>query len=266
VTPIDRARARARRAIGVHWRSLPVRGALRVAHGIQHAADNVSHDLFTNGEAVAVQRHPGIALALDVGAFRAEWTGIVRAAHPRARIHAFEPTPATAERLAALVADDELVTVHRCALGSRSGPAPLHVDPERPNLNSLLPDSAPETVTVEVVRGDDVLAEEGIGHVDFLKIDSEGGDFQVLEGFGGALEAGTIDVLEFEYNRWNITARRLLADFYELLEPCGYTIGKVHPDGVDFADYSPALENWRGPACIAVRRARADLVDALRCR
>jgi hypothetical protein len=58
-------------------------------------------------------------------------------------------------------------------------------------------------------------------------------------------------------------SRFLLRDFYQLLEPAGYLVGKIFPNGVDFRPYSPDDENFFGPNFLAVQRKADDLITHL---
>ena len=139
----------------------------------------------------------------------------------------------------------------------RRGAAPGEVLPADDRWSSMIdyPHPAPSIVLSEKVRrGDDVLAEMGIEHVDLLKVDTEGADLTVLQGFSAMLERGDVDVVQFEYGSACVIARALLLDFYELLDGCGYLVGRLGPHGVDFAPYRLESENFFGPNFVAARR------------
>jgi FkbM family methyltransferase len=55
-----------------------------------------------------------------------------------------------------------------------------------------------ENITVATVKLSDIFAQEGITHVDFLSVDTEGSELQVLEGID--FDAVTIDILTVEEN------------------------------------------------------------------
>jgi FkbM family methyltransferase len=253
-----------------HWRHPVVAGSARTARRWLAVYDNNDHDLQVNGEAEVVRRlaHFGVRQVVDVGGFEGDWTALVRAELPDAEVDCFEASPGMVEELQQRFTDDPRVRVHGVALGPEAGESTLYVHQGHASLTSLVP-SDPELtrpVQVRVECGDHHLERAGIDRLDLLKVDAEGYDLEVLRGFGHSLAAGRIRVVQFEYNTWNIRSRSLLADFYELLEPHGYLVGKVHPDGVDLRPYGFELENWVGPACIAVHGSEPELVQALRCR
>lgn len=244
-----------------------LRGVANTARRVLAIYENETYNFEVNGEAEVIERlRPfDLRVAIDVGVYEGEWTRAVRASHPAADVHCFEASPAVAATLRELFADDPKVTVNHLALGPAEEMVTLHVDSLNPSLTSVVASDSTSTTPVDVPmrRGDDYLREHGIEHVDLLKIDTEGFDLNVLRGFSTALESARVTVVQFEYNKWAIRSRALLVDYYQLLEPLGYRLGKVHPDGVDFRDYDPSLENWIGPACVAVHESRPEIIRAL---
>lgn len=105
------------------------------------------------------------------------------------RVIAFEPTPATAARLERNIMLSALrhIDVKRCALSNRAGEATFSVDPGHCGTNRLgaAPGAAPSgreagSITVPL-RTLDSMAND-IGRVDFIKMDVEGHECEVLEG------------------------------------------------------------------------------------
>jgi FkbM family methyltransferase len=253
--------------IGRHWRNPLLRQFAFLADRFTAAYRNENFNATSNGEWAVLQRLPEgtIATALDVGAFNGEWTQLARSVAPKSRIHCFEPSPEAFTELSRRFGDEPGITLRQEALGASDGRANFYLDKRSPTLSSLVPREGEEIQRIEVrVRtGDGYLATAGVDRVDFLKIDAEGNDLDVLRGFRDALAAGAIRVIQFEYSPWNRLSRTLLRDFYELLEPLGYRIGKIHPDCVAIKDYSDMDENFVGPACVAVARHEVGLLAAL---
>src|SRR5690606_5505755 len=82
-----------------------------------------------------------------------------------------------------------------------------------------------------------------IPHINFIKVDTEGNDMRVLLGAARLLEAWAIDYVQFEYNcRW-VAFRNFLKDVFDFVEPMGYRVAKVVPDGIEtFDGWQPDLE------------------------
>jgi hypothetical protein len=103
------------------------------------------------------------------------------------------------------------------------------------------------------MRGDEFLEREGIGEVDFLKLDVEGAEHLVLQGLERHLRQQRVRFVQFEYGRVNILTHFLLRDFYQLFGAYGYVVGKIYPDYVDFREYDLSDEDFLGPNYLACR-------------
>jgi FkbM family methyltransferase len=145
---------------------------------------------------------PG-ALVLDVGANSGYYTSTLAGmVGPGGTVHAFEPSPTCLAVLEQLVDHSPLrnVTVHAVALGAESGTAPYQesVTAGNAGLGTLRPgsgsDSVPnETTRIVTVTTLDRFAEEHVaGEIDFVKIDVEGFEGEVLSGGAGLYGAGQI--------------------------------------------------------------------------
>jgi FkbM family methyltransferase len=122
---------------------------------------------------------------------------------PTGLVHAFEPTPRTRARLEQNLAVNRLTTVKvfPSALGAAPGTAQLRVHYELSGLNTLAPRdvtwnhktlAADEIIDVPVTTLDDHAEREGLGRIDFLKIDVEGFELGVLQGARRLLREGRI--------------------------------------------------------------------------
>lgn len=158
------------------------------------------------------------------------------------------------------------VTVNALGLSDERGTAQVAYLPEFPEGSSaavVQPAGAVDIRECAVEAGDDYCRDHGIEHVNFLKLDVEGFEQKVLKGFDTMLTYGRIDVIQFEYGHLNASVRFLLGDFYELFAEHEYLVGKIYPEAVDFREYDPRDEDFRGPNFLAVRRARTDLIERL---
>jgi FkbM family methyltransferase len=137
-----------------------------------------------------------IDLVLDVGANEGQYARGLRSLGYRGRIMSFEPLPDAFAVLAAAAASDPSWDVHNVAVGAAPGRLPMHVA-DNSVSSSLLAvtatstEAAPEsrasrTVEVAVITLAETLAAHTGARI-LLKIDTQGYEWQVLEGCGGAL-------------------------------------------------------------------------------
>ena len=142
-----------------------------------------------------------INIVLDVGAHYGEYGTLLRRIGYRGRIVSFEPVPASFERLRACAMGDPHWQVHQIALGAADGEQPFNVTAATDLSSFLVPDAAgisgfdewarvTDTIPVRVARLDKVLDEHlrAVPHpAVFLKCDTQGYDWQVLDGAGACL-------------------------------------------------------------------------------
>ncbi len=255
-----------RRWIASHRRLRLARRIAGVCSAYLDAYHNVSYDPCSNGEASVLKAFgdPEVHCVMDVGANLGQWTVLARQAFPNALIHCFEIERETCARLRQAVGSLPRVIINDAGLADQPGEVEIKAYPTAPTLNSLLdyPHPIPSTSRRAVVTtGDEYARSHALGSVDFLKIDVEGSEGHVLRGCHDLLTQGRVQVVQFEYGRANILANFLLRDLYALLTGCGYTVGKIFPDHVDFREYRLSDEDFRGVNYLAVRRERADLLE-----
>lgn len=173
-------------------------------------------------------------IVLDVGA-NLGLVSLQMASKGADRILAFEPNPAPLKFL-----DDTLsanaecgIELHKVALGRANGQMPIDTPVGNMGRASLDVDPSSKTPssTVPVVKLSDLLVQEGVDRVDFMKIDVEGFEAQVLEGlFCGAVRPKRILFEEHEVNG---------SKTVQLLHEEGYVIrGLSAPHHISLAEVS----------------------------
>jgi FkbM family methyltransferase len=119
---------------------------------------------------------------IDVGAHRGDFLRHLLRLAPSGRHMAFEPIP---DMAAALRRDFPSVDVRPFALSNRSGRTSFVYLPTRPAWSGLKPQPCPvdvesEPIEVDLARLDDLVPVARA--IDFIKIDVEGAELEVLEG------------------------------------------------------------------------------------
>ena len=153
----------------------------------------------------ALSRHP-FHNFVDVGANVGQSVEAMLRFRPDAFIWAIEPNAEAHRQLSAAFQDNPRVDCSRMAFGAREGQGTLHVT--RTSSTSFLertggaqPVATDEIIarqSVEVTTLDAFCRGKGIDRIDYLKIDAEGSDLDVLRGAEGLLGNGDIFVVECE--------------------------------------------------------------------
>jgi FkbM family methyltransferase len=181
---------------------------------------------FENAEFAFVKRFlcPGMTV-LDLGAHHGIYTLLAsKCIGPTGKVISFEPSPRERQ---ALLQHTRLnrcrnVLVEGLALGAEAGEADLFVvEGTQTGCNSLRPPASDvppiwSPVRVSVVRLDDWLEEKKIGSIDFVKIDVEGGELDVLRGAQALLTRRPrpvflIEVQDMRTLQWGYEATEIVA-------------------------------------------------------
>lgn len=197
-----------------------------------------------SGEASFLERmlkNCGSPVILDVGANRGSYVEKIMGLCPNARVYAFEPHPATFRELELIARRYGRVEAVNCGMGSEAGTLNLY---DRPSSGSgtehaslyqeVIEGIHHETATATSVRVgtvDAFVAERGLDRITLLKIDTEGHEYQVLQGAGQALANGIVDLIQIEFNEMNVVSRVFFRDFHALLSG-GYDIFRLLPSGL----------------------------------
>lgn len=175
------------------------------------------------------------AVVVDGGANRGEWSReLLRVASPRiANIYAFEPAPDHHRSIASI--GDSRIEIVGAALSNVPGEVQLYGHQPGASIASvyqrdlahygleMVPQCRAPATTIDLF-----MDERGLDRIDFLKLDVEGHELQVLKGASRSLEGGAIRALSFEFGGCNIDSLTYLRDFWNLLSP-GYDIYIVNP-------------------------------------
>ena len=249
-----------------HRRALS--GFARGARFYLDAYENWSYDIDRNGERRVLEclSAEGPKCIFDAGANVGKWTSIARQLCPDAQIHSFEVVEQTAGELRSRFAGEPHVTVVSTGLGKDQGEIAVKHYPESSEISGAIREyeRAFELVSSPVQRGDAYCAEAGIDHIDLLKIDVEGMEYEVLQGFDQMLSNGAIGAVQFEYGPECILTRRLLRDYYTFFSERNFEVGKIYPRGVEFRPYRFRDEDFRGPNYLAVHADKLELIERLR--
>ena len=144
---------------------------------------------------------------LDVGANAGIFSLAALAAQPQAIVHAFEPTPAIAERLRETARINRLhsLRVHEMAVMQKSGSALLNVCQGEYGTNDGMNfvthravSSAVMPITTTSI--DDFCDREHINHVDCVKLDIQGNEAEALAGATRLLSRRGVGVIFMELN------------------------------------------------------------------
>jgi len=183
-------------------------------------------------------------LILDVGAHIGLAATRFRELFPRATIHCFEPFPESFEILEKAVGELSPIQLHNLALAATEGQADFSVNRNSATNSLLASDDSAEmywrsdapsttgTLTVPTASLDAFAREHSIAQIEILKMDVQGGEYDVLKGAAELLGRRAIGLIYMEL----ITAptyigQRRIREYLELFDAVGYEVFDLYNFG-----------------------------------
>jgi FkbM family methyltransferase len=186
-------------------------------------------------------RLPRGGIIFDVGAYR----GITAQLFARAasKVYAFEAMPENAESIRRVLKLRSIsnVLVHQAAVSDAIGTSDFHIL-ESKGHNSLGKVNTSKylyTIKVPTITLDDFTEQSKIPSIDFLKIDVEGFELEVLKGAAGLLSSKRIKMILFEANTPVLASiGRQLAPIYEFMRSHSYAITDLDGEALTVSQFT----------------------------
>ncbi len=186
-------------------------------------------------------------LIFDVGANRGDYSKSLISHlknHPF-KIYAFEPTKFCQEELKKI--DYPNFELCKFGLSNQVGESTIHYDYDGSVWASLDNQDYGRhnkklnlTETIQLETMDDFCKERNISYVDFIKIDVEGHEKEVLEGGVQMLSKNAVHLIQFEFGLASLYSKTRLMDIMKVLE--NYDIYRILPKGLRKITYNEAFE------------------------
>lgn len=180
-------------------------------------------------------KHP---VVFDVGANVGNYTKALSDSFPNANIYSFEPQPLNFSKLKQL--SSKKIKIFELALGAKEGKFFLFDRKDCPDgsehaslYREVISDihyQAVKRYPVKVTTLDNIVKKEKLNKIDFLKIDTEGNELEVLKGAKELLKSNKITCIHFEFNEMNKISKVFMNDFFKILP--NYTLYRLLPNGL----------------------------------
>jgi len=170
-----------------------------------------------------LQNHSLLDVVFDVGANEGIYANICLENGSK-NIFCFEPVKNTFERLSIRFEDNAVVSCHNIGFSDKQSKMKIFDKMISGTSHaSLYSEAIGEEINlfmseIELNTIDNFCTLYNIGHINLLKIDTEGHEFSVLTGAQGMLSKQAIDAVHFEFNLHNIYSGKFLRDFRLLLK------------------------------------------------
>ena len=195
-----------------------------------------------------------IQTVFDVGANRGWFTYQLHQSYPNACFYLFEPISSIVlslrqnlERLGLKECDS--LRINHTALGSCKATMLAtaipdctinHIIKADEDISRLSASGVTPTEMVDVDTGDSFCNLNGISHIDYLKVDCEGHDLEVLEGFRSMLQQGLVKFVQVECRlgtRSEFSDGISYEDVDQFLAPFNYCLFRVINQASSFSPF-----------------------------
>lgn len=202
-------------------------------------------------------------IMFDVGANVGNYAKKLKNKFSNAVIYAFEPNPNTFEILNRNLAYIN-INCYQVGLSSTCSKHKIytyvcdkHSEHTSVYKNVLLDlHKANELVEIEFKNTtiDEFCQANKVERIDFIKIDTEGHEMEILKGASKMISEAKISVIQFEFNEMNVISRVFLKDFYELLYD-RYEMYRLDTDKlIPLQEYSSKNEIFKFQNILAINR------------
>ncbi|MDP3996398.1 MAG: FkbM family methyltransferase [bacterium] len=199
-------------------------------------------------------------ILFDIGANKGNYAEMLCKELPESKIFAFEPNFRAYEILKRKFADRTVKVLNK-GLGSDKSVKKIYsyAEDSGSSHSSTFKEVFTKIHQVENLTEmdfacttiDDFCAENKIDEVDFIKIDTEGGELDILKGARRMLKENRIKFIQFEFNEMNVVSRVFLKDFYEILGQ--YELFRLHEKGlIPLGSYNPKNEIFQFQNILAI--------------
>jgi FkbM family methyltransferase len=117
------------------------------------------------------------SLVLDVGGYQGQWASDIFAMY-RPTIHIIEPVREFAEAIRRRFQANPRIKVHAVGLAGATQTADLSLNQDG---SSIFLASDGDRERIRLVKASDFFEEQGLNHIDLIKINIEGGEYDLLE-------------------------------------------------------------------------------------
>ena len=186
-------------------------------------------------------------VVFDVGANRGQYATLALSIFGQnSRIYAFEPSQNAFRSLSSISSQN--ISPFLLGLGATKQETQIYYDEEGSVRASLYPNidyskyqrKLSSTQTIQLTTLDDFCDEQKIKAIDFVKIDVEGHELEVLKGAKTLIESKKIKFIQFEFGIAAIESKIFLKDFFTTLK--GYKIYRILQNGLQEIDYEERYE------------------------
>ncbi len=192
----------------------------------------------------------------DIGANVGDWSKYIQKKYHNHfyKLYMFEPSLPTFKQLVENIPQQKNCFAYNIGFGNKQEKLKIFYDYEAQGSASLLAKNCSYSEEVNIEKLDDFCIKYEIKQIDFLKMDVQGYEYNILLGAQRLLEEKRIKVIQFEVDEPNIENRIFFKDFWNLLHENFDIYHSLYNGLVKIEQYDYTLENFRCMNYLAIER------------
>lgn len=200
-------------------------------------------------------------IVFDVGANIGEWSEKVLKLNLNCLIYAFEPAPQVFEKFLKFQNNNTSLIPFNFGFGIKDDILKFYYLPNMDYMSSIylrqsfnILDQKVDEIIVSIKTIDDFVKNNKINKINYLKIDTEGSEYNVLMGANKSIKNGIIDIIQFEYGGCYLDAEKKLFDVYHFLKANNYLVFRIISNGLIYIEnWNDSLENYTWSNYLAIK-------------
>lgn len=191
----------------------------------------------------------------DIGAHIGDWSNFLIEEYKDIsyKLYMFEPSLVTFMQLKGNIIQSSNTFLYPIGFGDKKENLQIYYDDETQGNASILMKNTKFSEEIQIETIDGFCKENNIDRIDFLKMDVQGYEYNILLGAKEMLSRGKIKYIQFEFDEPNIENRVFFKDFWELLHGEYDIYHSLYNGLVKIEKYHYELENFSCMNYLAVK-------------
>ena len=198
------------------------------------------------------------SIVFDIGANVWDWSKFVLKEYRAIpyKLYMFEPSLGTFKQLKNNIPKSDKYFLFPIGFGDKKETLQIFYDNEAQGSASILMKSGKYSEEIKIETIDNFCQENNIERIDFLKMDVQGYEYNILLGAEEMLKKGKIQFIQFEFDEPNIENRIFLKDFWDLLNKKYEIYHSLYNGLVKIEAYEFSIENFSCMNYLAILKKR----------